>query len=356
MLAARTVGLFGRPPCVVSKQQCRADIFLLKNAAPVARSRSSKNVIRAAQAGYGGGDGTLEPNYSNQGNTAKDGSSSLSSKGPSSPFGPLFSFVKAYNEALSQHPVAVKAATSLLGFLIGDIVAQSFNPEPFDVLRCMRLSLYGGMIDGPVGHFFYQFLDRRIFPDEPKSNKAVLTKTSVDQLIWAPTMTVVFLTFLTTLEGRPETIATVLQTKLLPILAANFTLWPMAHLVNFKFVPPEQRILFNNVVAIVWTTWLSWKCGGPVGGGHAGTPRDALAAGIPCAGPLTAAMMQSLESHHVADAVRQTNAVESVLTGWGTDGLPHHADAGAELLMNYLQLKTQVVKEVCGLQPPVFKF
>ena len=318
-----------------------------------APGRYTNNFIRAAQAGYTGGEGTFEPEIPSQGDIDLP---PPSEGGEGSPLlGPLASFVKAYNEALSQHPVAVKAATSLCGFFIGDMIAQSFSPASFDVFRCLRLSMYGALLDGPVGHFFYQFLDDRIFPEDPKSTKAVLTKTAVDQLIWAPTMTVVFLTFLTTLEGRPETIMSVLQTKLLPILAANFTLWPLAHLVNFKFVPPEQRILFNNVVAILWTTWLSWKCGG-VPSGHAGTPRDALAAGIPCAGPITAAMIQSLESHHVADAVRQTTAVESVLTGWGADGLPQHANAGTELLINYLQLKTQVVKEVCGLQPPVFKF
>jgi hypothetical protein len=33
-------------------------------------------------------------------------------------------------------------------------------------------------------------------------------------------------------------------------VAANYVLWPFAHFVNFRFVPNEHRILYNNVVAV----------------------------------------------------------------------------------------------------------
>ncbi len=33
-------------------------------------------------------------------------------------------------------------------------------------------------------------------------------------------------------------------------MAANYVLWPFAHFVNFRFVPNEHRILYNNVVAV----------------------------------------------------------------------------------------------------------
>jgi hypothetical protein len=213
---------------------------------------------------------------------------------------------------------------------------------PFDVYRCLRLSLYGALIDGPVGHYFYQFLDTKIKPDDPRGNAAVLTKTAIDQLLWAPGMTVVFLAFLTTLEGRPEAIMSVVQAKLLPIYLANLGVWPLFHLVNFKYVAPEQRILFNNIVAIAWTTYLSWTCGSIA----SGTPRDALAAGLPCGAAMAASMIQS---HHVAESIRQTAAVESIVQVWGADaGLPN-AEAGAELLVNYAAMKAEVVRTVCHL-------
>jgi protein Mpv17 len=35
-------------------------------------------------------------------------------------------------------------------------------------------------------------------------------------------------------------------------------IWPAAHLINFRFVPSEYRILYNNVVCIAWLSGLSW--------------------------------------------------------------------------------------------------
>jgi len=206
--------------------------------------------------------------------------------------------------------------------------------------------MYGLLIDGPVGHYFYQFLDKNISPEDPKGVRAVFSKTAVDQLIWAPIMTVVFLAFLTTLEGRPEAVLSIVQAKLLPIMMANFGVWPLAHLINFRYVAPEQRILFNNCIAIAWTTYLSYMCGGGADG-HFGTPRDALAAGIPCA--LGGGVLFN-PTGHVLDIARQTSAVESMLRGWGADGLPN-AEAGAELLVNYAHLKAEVVRTVCASHP-----
>ncbi|KAG7673373.1 hypothetical protein Ndes2526B_g03185 [Nannochloris sp. 'desiccata'] len=306
--------------------------------------RSTKLICRSAQAGIPG-DGSLPgSNDEDEKNklefalkNAVPPEAAKALEGPAKIFSGV---VKAYNDALTRHPVATKAMTSLIGFAIGDRLAQSFGGAPFDVYRCLRLSLYGALIDGPVGHYFYQFLDTKIKPDDPKGTTAVLTKTAIDQLLWAPGMTVVFLAFLTTLEGRPEAIMSVIQAKLLPIYLANLGVWPIFHLINFKYIDPKQRILFNNIVAIAWTTYLSWTCG-PA----AGTPRDALAAGLPCAAQAAAAMLQS---HHVAESIRQTAAVESMLGGWGADGFPN-AEAGAELLVNYAAMKAEVVRTVCHL-------
>lgn len=35
-----------------------------------------------------------------------------------------------------------------------------------------------------------------------------------------------------------------------PTMALNYVLWPAANIVNFKYVPPEQRILYCNCVAV----------------------------------------------------------------------------------------------------------
>lgn len=47
-------------------------------------------------------------------------------------------------------------------------------------------------------------------------------------------------------QGHPENIVPAIQSKLVPMMIANYAVWPVAHLINFKFVPPQQRILYIN--------------------------------------------------------------------------------------------------------------
>ncbi len=58
---------------------------------------------------------------------------------------------RAYNAALEAHPVLVKSATSLVGFLLGDVLAQSIVGADYDAARTLRLVLFGMFMDGPVG-------------------------------------------------------------------------------------------------------------------------------------------------------------------------------------------------------------
>ena len=71
-----------------------------------------------------------------------------------------------YCNALETQPLAVKAATAAVGFTLGDCIAQLSTKRPpgtpwkFDTFRAMRLAVYGGAIGGPVGHYWYNYLDR----------------------------------------------------------------------------------------------------------------------------------------------------------------------------------------------------
>ena len=76
-----------------------------------------------------------------------------------------------YCNALETQPLAVKAATAAVGFTLGDCIAQLSTPAPrgatwrFDTFRTLRLAVYGGAIGGPVGHHWYNFLDKVRGPD-----------------------------------------------------------------------------------------------------------------------------------------------------------------------------------------------
>ena len=42
------------------------------------------------------------------------------------------------------------------GAVIGDSMAQWFTGGPYDVLRNLRMSVYGLMVGGPSGHYWHQ--------------------------------------------------------------------------------------------------------------------------------------------------------------------------------------------------------
>ncbi len=60
------------------------------------------------------------------------GAAAAAFKGPLSA---LKSIAAVYNVALKKHPVATKALTSLIGFALGDRIAQQVGGAPFDIFR-----------------------------------------------------------------------------------------------------------------------------------------------------------------------------------------------------------------------------
>ena len=43
-----------------------------------------------------------------------------------------------------------------------------------------------------------------------------------------------------TMEICPE------QEKFMPTLLAGWTVWPLVHVINFRFIPSSQRVLYIN--------------------------------------------------------------------------------------------------------------
>lgn len=52
-------------------------------------------------------------------------------------------------------------------------------------------------------------------------------------------------------QGTPSLIIPTIKAKLLKTLIANYCMWPLAHIINFKFIPSSQRILYINCVQVM---------------------------------------------------------------------------------------------------------
>ena len=120
----------------------------------------------------------------------------------------------AYNEALEKKPLITKALTSLVGWALGDLLAQVrvckiafiklmlvqffISGGPFDMKRFITLSIFRFIYHGPSGHYFCNWLDEKI----PGTTGAlVAAKVAIDRLLWCPVFMTVFFTYLGLANG-----------------------------------------------------------------------------------------------------------------------------------------------------------
>jgi len=162
----------------------------------------------------------------------------------------------AYNDALDKKPLLTKSMTSLVGWALGDFIAQKFiGKAAFDMARFVRLSAFGFLYHGPSGHYFYNWLDRKI---DGKGPKVVALKVLIDQTLWCPLFMTVFFTYLGLVAGDPlPVIRTKITSDLLAACQGSWKVWPVVHAVNFRFIPTKLRLFYINVVQIFFNVFLS---------------------------------------------------------------------------------------------------
>lgn len=212
-----------------------------------------------------------------------------------------FFFFEQYETALEAAPLATKCVTSWVGFTVADAVAQglALNVPPFkkaaadgggdeiadhlvsdseggnrrasdeshlryDIRRTLRMGLFGLALYGPTSGLWYDALDRCVMPDAPASAAAVAAKTTLDQIIWAPVLVTSLFAWDLSCSGEGlgqggSNLRSKMRRDLLPTLGVNWSFWPLFHLVNFRLVPPSDRVLYVNVVQVAYNVFLCWK-------------------------------------------------------------------------------------------------
>ncbi|GJQ13347.1 hypothetical protein GpartN1_g5138.t1 [Galdieria partita] len=170
---------------------------------------------------------------------------------------PLLVFWMRYNQLLESRPLLTKSLTSLIGFILGDILAQKFLSSDgiLHLDRLLRMALFGFLIHGPTGHIFYTRLDKAIPGTEAWK---VACKVAIDQVLWAPIFAFIFFGFLAVLERQSlQQFKAKLSQDWKTAIFASWKVWPLAHAINFRFIPSNQRLLYINAVQIFYNVFLS---------------------------------------------------------------------------------------------------
>lgn len=74
-------------------------------------------------------------------------------------------------------------------------------------------------------------------------------KVAVDQLTFSPFSNWLYFYVIGLIEGRSlSAISQLVARDFVPLMIANFKIWPAVTFFNFKFVPPQLQVLFGNIV------------------------------------------------------------------------------------------------------------
>lgn len=261
-IAARRAAAFSGPPALRAVRAARSPARTAALEMRLGRSsgffaRIACGAARLPRSGLrdGGAGGGTGGSGGGRGGLAR-GAGEGEAGEPSQPT-PLEAFWLGYLAVLRSRPVITKALTSLVGFAIGDVLAQRCVEKKacFDWKRLLRFASAGMLLHGPMGHWFYGSLDSLI---PGASARKVAIKVLIDQTVHAPIFGIVFFSYLAALEGKGPLMAAMrVKHELMTQLTGSWKVWPLAHAVNFAFVPTYQRILYINSIQIGYNMFLS---------------------------------------------------------------------------------------------------
>ncbi|CAM9724530.1 unnamed protein product [Sphacelaria rigidula] len=158
---------------------------------------------------------------------------------------------------LDKQPLLTKSLTSMVGFALGDLLAQKGveKKEEIDMTRLMKLASFGALVHGSTGHFFYNFLDSKI---PGTAALTVAKKVFIDQIIWNPIFGCMFFGYMGAVDGLGvSAVSDKIKNNLWTSVKGSWTVWPVAHVINFRFIPTSQRLLYINTIQIFYNCFLS---------------------------------------------------------------------------------------------------
>jgi protein Mpv17 len=139
-----------------------------------------------------------------------------------------------------------------------DLIKDSPNlPPPFDFERLTRFMSYGFAM-APVQFKWFQFLSRQFPMTKSSGLGPAINMVAMDQLLFAPCGIALFFTVMTIAEGGGKrAVFHKLREMYVPTLKANFMVWPLVQMINFRLMPIQFQLPFVSSVGIAWTAYLS---------------------------------------------------------------------------------------------------
>lgn len=87
-----------------------------------------------------------------------------------------------------------------------------------------------------------------------------IPKVVIDQTTWGPFWNNVYILMLGAMQLRPsKDVFKEMKDTTVPLIISGLKLWPLAHCITYGVVPVENRLLWVDLVEIIWVTVLANK-------------------------------------------------------------------------------------------------
>eukprot|EP00598_Pedospumella_elongata_P010764 CAMPEP_0184990462 /NCGR_PEP_ID=MMETSP1098-20130426/32563_1 /TAXON_ID=89044 /ORGANISM="Spumella elongata, Strain CCAP 955/1" /LENGTH=236 /DNA_ID=CAMNT_0027515661 /DNA_START=122 /DNA_END=832 /DNA_ORIENTATION=+ len=185
-----------------------------------------------------------------------------------------------YNALLDKYPLATKMTTSAVLGGLSDVLVQTMSHKAIDqsfkldFQRVLVFTTVCGLYFAPVVDAWFTFLAKIPFPAQLSDNGKVLAMLVVDQTVGAALVTGGFFYAFELAERliAPSPLPYVrtifeagtvaLRNNLIPTIMASWYCWPLVNFINFRYVPPQYRLLFTNIASIFWNMYLTGVANG----------------------------------------------------------------------------------------------
>jgi protein Mpv17 len=178
----------------------------------------------------------------------------------------------SYMGHLQTNPILTKAITSGTVYTIGDVIAQRTEQQrnngangniSLDGMRVLRSSLAGLIGHGPLSHAWYNVCDYSFENILHLSAAWWPLKILIDQTVWGPIWNNTYIVMLGLMKRETlEAIWSDMKRTTVPLIVSGLKLWPLAHCVTYGLIPKENRVLWVDMVEIVWVTILATQAAG----------------------------------------------------------------------------------------------
>jgi len=177
---------------------------------------------------------------------------------------------RVYQYSFHAHPNITLALTGGCLNSLGDMVAQITEKmaakkdeyRPYDLVRTLRFFTFGLIISPFLGRWNRLLETRfplRTIPGSQRiSLKALSKRVFCDQIIMAPIGLGIFFGLMGAMELKnARQIKEKFDDLYKATVLTNWKVWPIAQLINFRYMPLAYRVPFQSGCGVFWTLYLS---------------------------------------------------------------------------------------------------